>query len=357
MQNIRTSLSVFLAKYRPFEGFLIRLAFFAHLVMLGYSTNISLIAYPFFSLLLLGIFFEKHDRYELKSTKKEFESFLSYLKKTNEQKDFKENVIINAISNNNKDYLNKEFFVKANSKYSSLIDDKQFSAKLSITKTSRTLSFLTKIMPLTTAKSIAWIVFLLLFWKPISQAYTNLNSILSEQTFLLQVNFYIQTFALTLPFISLIGLKKVFGKNNIITRNFSSKKINNSALLRGLNNLLNISLIVGVFVLIFIAICLFQAFFEQTNYLFEQFKYNWEHSLFVNFSYNLYQYNHLVLVLMWIFTMGLDIVLLCAFLTILMLVIALGMYHPYLLLAVLLYFFLKSPTFNFYDWVKSLQNG
>ena len=77
IQNIRTSLSVFLAKYRSFEGFLIRLAFFTHLVMLGYSTNISLFAYPFFSLLLLGIFFEKHDRYELKSTKKEFESFLN----------------------------------------------------------------------------------------------------------------------------------------------------------------------------------------------------------------------------------------------------------------------------------------
>lgn len=34
---------------------------------------------------------------------------------------------------------------------------------------------------------------------------------------------------------------------------------------------------------------------------------------------------------------------------VLMLVIALGMYHPYLLLGVLLYFFLKSPTFNFYE--------
>ena len=77
----------------------------------------------------------------------------------------------------------------------------------------------------------------------------------------------------------------------------------------------------------------------------------------MNFSYNLYQNNNLTLVLMWIFTMGLDIALLCAFLTILMLVIALGMYHPYLLLGVLLYFFFKSPTFNFYDWVKSLQNG
>ena len=72
----------------------------------------------------------------------------------------------------------------------------------------------------------------------------------------------------------------MFGKNNIITRNFSSNKINNSKLLYELNNLLEGTHIISALILLSISISLFQFFFEQPGYFIEQFKYTWEHNFF-----------------------------------------------------------------------------